>query len=58
MRDEILTRLRLAGPAPGYKKAISALNQFIQLLGDKFSSLTEAGLIAENRTPPQGATQE
>ena len=58
MRDQILTRLRLAGPAPGYKKAISALNQFIQQLRGKFSSLTDAPLIAENRTPPQGASQK
>ena len=58
MRDQILTRLKLGKQAPGYKKALSALNQFIQLLRDKFSSLTDAPLIAENRTPPQGATQE
>jgi hypothetical protein len=58
MRDQILTRLKLGKQAPGYKKALSALNQFIQLLRDKFSSLTDAPLIAENRTPPQGATQK
>lgn len=58
IRDQILTRLKLGSQAPGYKKAISALNQFIQQLRGKFSSLTDAPLIAENRTPPQGATQK
>ena len=58
MRDQILTRLKLGKQAPGYKKALSALNQFIQLLRDKFSVPTDAPLIAENRIPPQGATQE
>ena len=58
IRDQILTRLKLGSQAPGYKKAISALNQFIQQLRGKFSSLTDAPLIAENRTPPQGASQK
>ena len=58
IRDQILTRLKLGKQAPGYKKAISALNQFIQLLRDKFSVPTDVLLIAENRIPPQGATQE
>lgn len=58
MRDHVLTRLKLGKQAPGYKKAVLALNQFIQLLRDKFSVPTDTPLIAENRIPPQGATQE
>ncbi|MDZ4877114.1 MAG: hypothetical protein CLLPBCKN_006549 [Chroococcidiopsis cubana SAG 39.79] len=58
MRDQILTRLKLGKQAPGYKKAVLALNQFIQLLRDKFPVATDAPLIAENRIPPQSATQE
>ncbi|HCF27601.1 MAG TPA: hypothetical protein DEV81_10480 [Cyanobacteria bacterium UBA11049] len=41
MRDQILTRLKLGKQAPGYKKAVLALNQFIQLLRDKFSVPTD-----------------
>lgn len=41
MRDHVLTRLKLGKQAPGYKKAISALNQFIQLLRDKCSTPTD-----------------
>lgn len=43
IRDQILTRLKLGSQAPGYKKAISALNQFIQVLRDKFSDSTDMG---------------
>ena len=38
IRDHVLKSLKLGKQAPGYKKAISALNHFIQLLRDKFSS--------------------
>ena len=41
MRDHVLKRLKLGKQALGYKKAISALNQFIQLLHDKFSVPTD-----------------
>lgn len=41
MRDHIVTRLKLGKQALGYKKALSALNQFIQLQRDKFSSPTD-----------------
>lgn len=41
MRDHVLTRLKLGSQAPGYKKALSALNQFIQLLRDKCSTPTD-----------------
>lgn len=41
MRDHVLKRLKLGKQALGYKKALSALNQFIQLLHDKFSVPTD-----------------
>ena len=58
MRDQILKNLKLGKQAPGYKKALSALNQFIQVLRDKFSDSTDIPLRAENRVPLQEATSE
>lgn len=58
MRDQILKSLKLGKQAPGYKKALSALNQFIELLRDKFSDSTDMPLIAESRVPLQDATQK
>lgn len=43
MRDQILKNLKLGKQAPGYKKALSALNQFIQVLRDKFSDSIDMG---------------
>lgn len=57
-RDQILKSLKLGKQAPGYKKAVSALNQFIQLLHGKLSAPTDKLLIAENKVPLQNATQK